>query len=48
MLENMANKPTFNALTKKRPDAPHRGSGRTSQKNVPWLQKGKLVDKSKN
>ena len=51
MLENMANKPTFNALHEKRPDAPHRGSGRTSQKNdalAPEGQTGRQEQKLSN
>jgi ketol-acid reductoisomerase len=47
MLECKANKPVFNALTK-------RGEGHSIEKvgsklrgMMPWLKKGKLVDKSK-
>jgi ketol-acid reductoisomerase len=48
MLENMANKPTFNALTKKGQAHPIEEVGGRLRKMMPWLQKGKLVDKSKN
>jgi ketol-acid reductoisomerase len=48
MLENMANKPTFNALTKKGQAHPIEEVGDRLRKMMPWLQKGKLVDKSKN
>jgi ketol-acid reductoisomerase len=48
MLENMANKPTFTALTKKGKAHPIEEVGGRLRKMMPWLQKGKLVDKSKN
>jgi len=48
MLENMANKPTFNALTKKGKAHSIEEVGERLRKMMPWLQKGKLVDKSKN
>ena len=48
MLENMANKPTFNALTKKGQAHPIEEVGERLRKMMPWLQKSKLVDKSKN
>jgi ketol-acid reductoisomerase len=48
MLENMVNKPTFNALTKKGQAHPIEEVGGRLRKMMPWLQKGKLVDKSKN
>jgi ketol-acid reductoisomerase len=48
MLENMANKPTFTALTKKGQAHPIEEVGGRLRKMMPWLQKGKLVDKSKN
>jgi ketol-acid reductoisomerase len=48
MLENMANKPTFNALTKKGKAHSIEEVGERLRKMMTWLQKGKLVDKSKN
>ncbi len=48
MLENQANKPVFNALTKKGQSHPIEEVGERLRKMMPWLQKGKLVDKSKN
>ncbi len=48
MLENQANKPVFNALTKKGKTHPIEEVGERLRKMMPWLQKGKLVDKSKN
>jgi ketol-acid reductoisomerase len=48
MLENMANKPTFTALTKRGQAHPIEEVGERLRKMMPWLQKGKLVDKSKN
>jgi ketol-acid reductoisomerase len=44
----MANKPTFTALTKKGKAHPIEEVGGRLRKMMPWLQKGKLVDKSKN
>jgi len=48
MLENLANRPVFNALTKKGRSHPIEEVGERLRKMMPWLQKGKLVDKSKN
>jgi ketol-acid reductoisomerase len=48
MLENQANKPVFNALTKRGQAHPIEAVGDRLRKMMPWLQKGKLVDKSKN
>ncbi len=48
MLENQANKPVFNALTKKGQSHNIEEVGERLRKMMPWLQKGKLVDKSKN
>ena len=48
MLENMANKPVFHALTKKGQDHQIEEVGNRLRTMMPWLQKGKLVDKSKN
>jgi ketol-acid reductoisomerase len=48
MLENMANKPTFSALTKQGQAHPIEEVGGRLRKMMPWLRKGKLVDKSKN
>lgn len=48
MLENQANKPVFNALTKKGQSHPIEEVGERLRRMMPWLQKGKLVDRSKN
>jgi len=48
MLECKANKPVFNALTKKGKEHPIEEVGAKLRAMMPWLQKGKLVDKSKN
>ena len=48
MLENMANKPVFHGLTKKGQDHQIEEVGNRLRKMMPWLQKGQLVDKSKN
>ena len=47
ILECKANKPMFNALTKKGEDHPIEEVGSKLRSMMPWLKKGKLVDKSK-
>jgi ketol-acid reductoisomerase len=47
MLECKANKPVFNALTKKGEQHPIEIIGGKLRAMMPWLKKGKLVDKSK-
>ncbi len=46
--ENRAGKPIFNALTKKGEEHPIEQVGVKLRGMMPWLQKEKLVDKSKN
>jgi len=47
ILECRANKPVFNALTKRGEEHPIEEVGRRLRAMMPWLKKGKLVDKSK-
>lgn len=47
ILECKANKPVFNALTKKGEEHPIEAVGERLRAMMPWLKKGKLVDKSK-
>ncbi|UCE71826.1 MAG: ketol-acid reductoisomerase [Nitrospiraceae bacterium] len=47
MLECKANKPVFNALTKQGERHPIEAVGSKLRAMMPWLKKGKLVDKSK-
>jgi ketol-acid reductoisomerase len=47
ILECRANKPVFNALTKRGEEHPIEGVGAKLRAMMPWLKKGKLVDKSK-
>lgn len=47
ILECKANKPVFNALTKKGEDHPIEAVGEKLRAMMPWLKKGKLVDKTK-
>ncbi len=47
MLECKANKPVFNALTRKGEEHPIEDVGSKLRAMMPWLKKGKLVDKSK-
>ncbi|UCD35880.1 MAG: ketol-acid reductoisomerase [Nitrospiraceae bacterium] len=47
MLECQANKPVFNALTRKGERHPIEEVGAKLRAMMPWLKKGKLVDKSK-
>ncbi|MBI5577093.1 MAG: ketol-acid reductoisomerase [Deltaproteobacteria bacterium] len=48
MLENQANRPMFNALTKRGEEHPIEEVGRRLRALMPWIAKGRLVDKSKN
>jgi ketol-acid reductoisomerase len=48
MLECKANKPVFNALTNKGKAHPIEQVGAKLRAMMPWLKKGKLVDKKKN
>ena len=47
ILECKANKPVFNALTKKGAEHQIESVGASLRAMMPWLKKGKLVDKSK-
>lgn len=47
ILECRANKPVFNALTKKGETHPIEDVGRRLRAMMPWLKKGKLVDRTK-
>lgn len=47
ILECKANKPVFNALTKKGEEHPIEAVGERLRAMMPWLKKGKLVDKTK-
>ena len=48
VLENQANRPVYNALLKKGEDHPIEEVGSKLRGMMPWLQKDKLVDQSKN
>ncbi len=48
MLENKANKPAFNALTKNGEEHQLEKVGKRLRSLMPWITKNKLVDKSKN
>ena len=48
MLENKANKPVFTALTRKGQEHPIEQVGEKLRAMMPWLKKGKIVDKAKN
>jgi ketol-acid reductoisomerase len=47
ILECKANKPVFNALTRRGEEHPIEAVGARLRAMMPWLKKGKLVDKSK-
>ncbi|MBA3071175.1 MAG: ketol-acid reductoisomerase [Nitrospirae bacterium] len=47
ILECRANKPVFNALTRQGEDHPIESVGAKLRAMMPWLKKGKLVDKTK-
>jgi ketol-acid reductoisomerase len=48
VLENRANRPVFNALAKQGESHPIEEIGKKLRAMMPWLQQGKLVDRSKN
>jgi ketol-acid reductoisomerase len=48
MLENQANRPVFNALTRRGEEHPIEEIGRRLRALMPWMSKGRLVDKTKN
>ena len=48
MLENQANRPVFNALTRRGEAHPIEEVGRRLRALMPWMSKGRLVDKTKN
>jgi len=48
ILENQANRPVFNALTKRGEEHPIEEVGRRLRAMMPWIAKGRLVDKSRN
>ena len=48
MLENQANRPVFNALTRKGEEHPIEAVGKKLRSMMPWLKKGRLVDRAKN
>lgn len=48
MLENRANRPVFNALTRRGEEHPVEEVGRRLRAMMPWISKARLVDKSKN
>ena len=48
VLENQANRPVYNALLKKGEEHPIEEVGEKLRGMMPWLQKDKLVDQSKN
>jgi len=48
VLENQANRPVYNALLAKGESHPIEEVGAKLRAMMPWLKKGKLVDKSKN
>ncbi len=48
MLENKANKPVFNALTRAGREHPIEAVGSKLRDMMPWLKKGKIVDREKN
>jgi ketol-acid reductoisomerase len=48
ILENQANRPVFNALTKRGEEHPIEDVGRRLRAMMPWIAKGRLVDKTRN
>lgn len=48
ILENRANRPVFNALTRRGEEHPIEEVGRRLRALMPWLAKGRLVDRAKN
>jgi len=48
MLENRANRPVFNALTRRGEEHPIEEVGSRLRALMPWIAKGRLVDRTKN
>jgi ketol-acid reductoisomerase len=48
ILENRANRPVFNALARRGAEHPIEEVGRRLRALMPWIAKGRLVDKSRN
>jgi ketol-acid reductoisomerase len=48
ILENQAGRPVFNALTKRGEEHPIEEVGRRLRGMMPWIAKGRLVDKTRN
>ena len=48
MLENRVNRPVFNALARKGKEHPIEEVGERLRDMMPWIKKGKIVDKEKN
>jgi ketol-acid reductoisomerase len=48
MLENKVNRPVFTALNRQGDDHPIEAIGDKLRQMMPWLKKGKIVDKTKN
>ena len=48
MLENKANKPSFNAMTRNGEEHQLEKVGSRLRSLMPWITKNKIVDKSKN
>ena len=48
ILENRANRPVFNALTRRGEGHPIEEVGRRLRAMMPWIAKGRLVDRTKN
>jgi len=48
MLENKVNRPVFSALNRRGDEHPIEAVGDKLRQMMPWLKKGKIVDKSKN
>ena len=48
ILENMSGRARFQALRRRGEEHPIEANGKALRKMMPWIQKGKLVDKAKN
>ncbi len=48
MLENRANRPVFNALTRKGEGHPIEDVGRRLREMMPWMKQSRIVDRSRN
>jgi len=48
ILENKANRPVFNALTRRGQEHPIEDVGRRLRAMMPWIEKSRLVDRTKN